>query len=767
MVPMRGWFILLLLMTSSLSASAVSVSLSSLLQAGHDTVALGKLDHETRDELARLLTDMDTVVVDEGLLYEYSEHNIVLEDGCNYASKIKNIDARLLVDQGSGLEFQLDSLSDSSTFLLNLDLVIDASGRIEQKFGRKVFGTCYLLGRDNFDFTVSGHATLHLTASLDLQISKVAEGFEVSPVVDIVVALDGLDYRVNVDGALLDHLTESVLEDGIAKALAPDEIVAKASAFGDRLQQQITDAVGAQTSLLKISDLDASQLAALDELIHLDLAGTASDDYINENLPALLHALLVDDPKYLQDYIASVASCGLLQNTLVDLPLSPTFRQVNGQCQKVDVLQLRDTESLYLDDRCTRSFHFSPLRWVDYCSETLDSRRLGNASIKHVETSAWQLSPGTRLGIGIQSLEGHHPPWLTRRSYKKVDAVHGSCELEMRVYKQDIAATGLKPMVALHGGSWSSRVLGFIGLESMISPFTEAGYVVFVPFYRLTDTKEGTTACHGVTGAEIRADVNDAFDWVMQHSAEFGAAGPVSLFGQSAGAYLALSLATDRQEYVANALLMYPPTDFARMIEQLNAGVLSDKTRQGQKAMEQFLGRSLSEASSTDPDVIDNSFPALINRHPQTMPPMWIIHGAVDDVVPVDQSRRLCRALSGTLDSSDALAVVESNPLRRTFQCGTNGSQLHIIEQGNHALDACVFSLICPAGNRQSQQVVSESLQEAQRWLLTNTRTLSSARVQVLADNVDVTAEASGSGGGSLWLFSGWLLLLKRFRTGS
>ena len=751
--------LLFFLMIAPLHAGTIRLSLSDVLHAGEETAALEKLDQEIRDDLEALLAELDNRTVGEGLVFEYSERGTVLEEGCNYTAKIASIDARLQVGDGSSLVFQLDSLSDANQFMFNLDLTIDASGRIQQKLGRKVFGRCYALARDNFNFTLSGSARLHLGAWLDLQLETVAEGLQLSPVVDVYAQLDALEYRVEVDGALLEHLTESELKAGIEKALDPEEITAQADKVERQLQQEITDALGAETLTLDTADLDISQRAALEQFIHSDLAGKTTQDYIQENRPSLLHALLSDNPVYLRDFATAVASCGLMQNAWVNQPVTTVFQEIEGQCRAVDSQQVSASAELYTDEACTRKFLFSPMRWVDYCSETLDSRRLGNASIPQSPGSSWQQSPGTRLAFSVASIDAYHQPWMTRRNYKKVDAGAGTCALEMRIYKQDIAATGLKPMMAFHGGSWSSRVLGFVGLESMISHYTEAGYAVFVPFYRLTDTKEGTTACHGVTGVEIGEDVNDALAWVSQHAAEFGATGPVSLFGQSAGAYLALSLAYHHPQQVANALLMYPPTDFARMIEQIHSGELPPKTRQGQKAIEQFLGRSLAESSVTDTDVIANSLPSLINITPQNMPPLFIIHGAADEVVPVDQSLRLCRALSGQLGSDGELLRLDRSPLRQKIQCSENGSQLHIIEQGDHALDACLFSLICPAGDTQSQQVVADSMREARRWLATHTRNLPES-VKVLAEAAEAAPETGQSGGGSSGLFFVWVWLL-------
>jgi len=95
-----------------------------------------------------------------------------------------------------------------------------------------------------------------------------------------------------------------------------------------------------------------------------------------------------------------------------------------------------------------------------------------------------------------------------------------------------------------------------------MSQFTERGFVVFAPFYRLVGESDGNVECNGATWREVTADVESALSWVAENGSALGAADePASVFGQSAGAHLAAWLAANRSDDVGKALLYYAPID--------------------------------------------------------------------------------------------------------------------------------------------------------------------------------------------------------------
>jgi acetyl esterase/lipase len=203
-------------------------------------------------------------------------------------------------------------------------------------------------------------------------------------------------------------------------------------------------------------------------------------------------------------------------------------------------------------------------------SWTADSNQ-PNDPLPNESSRAWTTVPGTQLDLGVLPLRGNHQPYIKQLRYKSVADVtrgNGTCELEMRVYKNDIAANDLQPVIALHGGTWRHRGSSFLGLEAGISHLTERGFIVFAPFYRLAGESDGNVECNAVTWREVTADAESALDWVANNGAALGAAnGPVSVYGQSAGAHLAGWLAAHRPNDVRKALIYYGPTDALEFLE--------------------------------------------------------------------------------------------------------------------------------------------------------------------------------------------------------
>ena len=116
-------------------------------------------------------------------------------------------------------------------------------------------------------------------------------------------------------------------------------------------------------------------------------------------------------------------------------------------------------------------------------------------------------------------------PYMTRARYKSVPVREhhevkganaerqtvttlrgiGQCDLEMRIYKRSLNATGLKPLLALHDGAWAHRGSDFIGFESEISHLTERDFVVFTPSTAWLTTMTVITSATSRTGAPSSA----------------------------------------------------------------------------------------------------------------------------------------------------------------------------------------------------------------------------------------------------------------------
>ncbi len=388
-----------------------------------------------------------------------------------------------------------------------------------------------------------------------------------------------------------------------------------------------------------------------------------------------------------------------------------------------------------------------------------NSRNLGNASGLPAAGSGWYITPGTNFDVGVKSIVGNAQPFMKRFKYKTVrskisgrrqsgeqcyynsdgyiaycgpgyeDTYYGDgyCELEMRVYTNNINATsGKKPLIAIHGGSYRYRGFGFLGMESQVSHFTDQDYVVFAPFYRLVGTSNGNTECNKATGADIISDVKSALTWVENNASRFGASGKVSVFGQSAGAHMAAYLAVHEKTRIKKAWLVYPPNDFKHYLENELGEVPTD----GSDVLMDFLSHIGVESFTdlknknllTHSFVLENSLGEIIsNSNVNSFPPMFIMHGTGDSLVPVSQSEYLCEALSGYGRVYDARYEGESGYSGNT--CGNENNRLYLFDDAEHIMDfKCIddnsiFSDTCRAGSQDMADAIGDAYTDALDWL--------------------------------------------------
>lgn len=422
----------------------------------------------------------------------------------------------------------------------------------------------------------------------------------------------------------------------------------------------------------------------------------------------------------LLDAFESVVGCSFAGPQLTsDLTPVTTYAATAGNCEIVTDIADSSETTLFTDENCSESFAYERTSFPSYCARTMNPESLGNAADLELEPSrTWTLSQGTLFDFGALSLDGLNQPYMTRVKYKSVATDGGTCDLEMRIYKQDPNQPDLKSLIAFHGGSWTSRGFGFFGTEMTVPQYTNAGYVVFAPFYRLLDEKEGGAACHNASIEEITEDANDALQWVIDNAESWGGNNYPVVFGQSAGAHLAASLAVNHPEQVSNAVLFYPPTDFTDFAMEVQNGNYVNE--QGLDILERVIGGSFETANISASPIVENSFPAIVETNPERYPPMFMLHGLADDLVEARQSIRLCGALSGSAgDTFDIAALESAVDLRQVLSCDQRGSEVHLIKEGGHALDVCLVGLLpdaCPSGSPASVAVVSASIESSVSW---------------------------------------------------
>lgn len=195
-------------------------------------------------------------------------------------------------------------------------------------------------------------------------------------------------------------------------------------------------------------------------------------------------------------------------------------------------------------------------------------------------------------------------------------------------------------LVYLHGGGWQrgSREQVLPALADADPPFfarvVAAGFAVAAVDYRLSGESVFPAAVD---------DVVAAVRWVREHAAEYGLdAGPVYLWGESAGAHLALltALATDigTPADVGGLVAWFPPTDFLGLDADA-ADVGGEPHGQSDSRESRLLGAAVADV----PDLARAASPLAYVRG--DAPPILLMHGEADLMVPARQSVRLAEAL--------------------------------------------------------------------------------------------------------------------------
>lgn len=211
-------------------------------------------------------------------------------------------------------------------------------------------------------------------------------------------------------------------------------------------------------------------------------------------------------------------------------------------------------------------------------------------------------------------------------------------ELKGTLFVQKEHPAALRPAIVLiHGGAWltGSR----IQMRWYGKAFAERGYVALTIDYRTMP---------GYTFPAPVEDAKAAVRWLRQHANEYGIdTGKIAAMGTSSGGHLALMLAVTRPEDglegtenlgvpsdVTAAVSLYGPSDLRGFESESAEAPLGGaalwrpylKSFLGEKS---FGGRKPEEAASPIVYVDRND------------PPLLLIHGEKDSLVPVKETERL------------------------------------------------------------------------------------------------------------------------------
>jgi acetyl esterase/lipase len=194
------------------------------------------------------------------------------------------------------------------------------------------------------------------------------------------------------------------------------------------------------------------------------------------------------------------------------------------------------------------------------------------------------------------------------------------------------APTGGWPvLLAIHGGGWRRFDKAEYG-QRIAARFVPAGYAVVAPNYELS-------APGRPSWPESFQDVQAAVRWVRTTASAFGFnPEEIAAIGESAGANLATLLGTYSPDSsygvssgVQAVVAFSTPADLVR---------LDAESRWAGLSVAQFLGGSPTQvyANYTAASPIDHVSAGD--------PPMFLVHGLQDSLVPVSQSEELAAALS-------------------------------------------------------------------------------------------------------------------------
>ncbi|MFE4698804.1 alpha/beta hydrolase fold domain-containing protein [Streptomyces sp. NPDC056738] len=227
---------------------------------------------------------------------------------------------------------------------------------------------------------------------------------------------------------------------------------------------------------------------------------------------------------------------------------------------------------------------------------------------------------------------------------RRVDGVEyavipGFRPLELDLYLPDaVSAPGtveVPVIVHVHGGGWrrGSRrhPLPRLG-EDFYPAMVRAGFAVAAIDYRLSGE-----AAYPAAADDVRAAAAAVAEVMAPHGVD---AGPVFLWGDSAGAHLAL-LAALTGSAVAGVVAWFPVTDLTAMPDPTDP--------QTREAL--FLGAPAAKV----PDLACEASP--ISHVRADAPPVLVMHGDSDTMVPTAQSVDFAAALTAVGGSAQLVLV--------------------------------------------------------------------------------------------------------------
>lgn len=238
-------------------------------------------------------------------------------------------------------------------------------------------------------------------------------------------------------------------------------------------------------------------------------------------------------------------------------------------------------------------------------------------------------------------------------SFSQEELIYGRKDgmgLTMIWIKPKIKANG-KAIIYVQSGAWISLYIGSEIQTELLQPYLKKGYSIFAVLH-------GSQPRYAITDAV--SDLKRAVRFVRYNAGKFGIdPNKIGITGHSSGGHLSLtiamadtkidSLASDPVDRVSSRVqavaVLYPPTDFLNWGKG-NFDILQDKNLiKNVRIGEAFNFRSYDRRARTLNTISDSAQKNKIMKEISPIysitsddPPVFIIHGDVDGIVPLQQS---------------------------------------------------------------------------------------------------------------------------------
>jgi acetyl esterase/lipase len=185
-------------------------------------------------------------------------------------------------------------------------------------------------------------------------------------------------------------------------------------------------------------------------------------------------------------------------------------------------------------------------------------------------------------------------------------------------------------LLQVHGGAWVSGNKNSQALP-LLTWLADSGWVCVVMNYRLSP---------GATWPDHIVDVKRAIAWIRRHIADYGGdPGFVAITGGSAGGHLAALAALTPGDPEYQPGFAEADTSVQAAVPLYGVYDMANQTGTGRDDMIGFLSRLVFKVSPRrDPERWRRASPVF--RVGTDAPPTFVVHGANDSLVPVEEARR-------------------------------------------------------------------------------------------------------------------------------